>query len=491
MAKLRPKLSTVEMRDLAWWFSAALVGGGIPNIIVGLPRGLSILIGVATVAAIILTIEYFRNRRRSGVAVFVHLPSPGDKEIGTVALSQVDKWMQSRHRTWFRAGPMRDDLIGRPVSRAEWALKTMRFRLDEAELLAKGDTRLFLYFLARSPDAFALGSLLRNVVPPASRPGLQALSSVLTTNFQVEVKVHQVSIYDGKVTLNETNLSDVMSSPQPERMSEIMIVGKSQLSGTTERLALIVYAASDRDLDDDHRAAFFDDAREAASGKNGTRYLVEADDVCDRTLEVAVDWTALAEGMKRGTSGRTIAALRITWLQYCADQYGRQDVPVRVFLNGSSLVSFAAGAFLPPDSRLVPYDNGAIVTASVPAGSRAAIMAIIDGDDVGQAIENRMLQNDTDGVLDASAAIGGALEVLGRRLSIISGVRQLSFGGDSALFKVEGDSVDSFLRELEISRRRVDFHFSCGYGPDIRSAFIALRSAKTSGKNKTKSFQSL
>lgn len=60
MAKLRPKLSTVEIKDLAWWFSAALVGGGIPNIIVGLPRGLSILIGMAAVAAIILAIQYFK-----------------------------------------------------------------------------------------------------------------------------------------------------------------------------------------------------------------------------------------------------------------------------------------------------------------------------------------------------------------------------------------------------------------------------------------------
>jgi len=57
---------------------------------------------------------------------------------------------------------MRDDLVGKPTSRAQWALQTMRFRLDEAELLAKDDAQLFLYFLARNPEAFALGSLLRS-----------------------------------------------------------------------------------------------------------------------------------------------------------------------------------------------------------------------------------------------------------------------------------------------------------------------------------------
>ncbi|WP_221327938.1 mCpol domain-containing protein [Actinoplanes sp. L3-i22] len=386
---------------------------------------------------------------------------------------------------------MRDDLVGKPASRAEWALKTMRFRLDEAELLTNDDTSLFLYFLARNPDAFALGSLLRNVIPPASRPGIQALSSVLTTDFRVQVIVHQVSIYDGTVNLNETNLSDVMSSPRPERISDVMVVGREQLSGTTERLALIVYAASDRNEVDDRQAAFFSDARRAASGAPGTRYLTEADDVCDRTLEVVVDWTALAEGMKDGTSGRSIAALREAWLRYCVEQYGRQEVPVRLFLNGSSLVSFTAGAFLPNGSRLVPHDNGVPRKTQPSSGLQASVMAILDGDNVGQAIENRMLQNDTNGVLDASAAVGDALELLSRRLSAVSGVKQLSFGGDSALFEIDGNAVEIFLRELEISRTCIDFHFSCGYGPDIRSAFIALRSAKTSGKNVTKSYRSL
>lgn len=491
MAKLRPKLSTVEIRDLAWWFSAALVGGGIPNIIVGLPRGLSILIGMAAVAAIILAIQYFRNRRRNGVAVFVHLPGPGDRELASPALSQVDKWMQSRHLTWFRAGPMRDDLVGKPASRAEWALKTMRFRLDEAELLTRDDTRLFLYFLARNPDAFALGSLLRDVIPPSSRPGIQALSSVLTTDFRVQVKVHQVSIYNGNVTLNETDLSEVLSPPHRKRLADITVVGQGKLPGTTERLALIVYAASDRNQDDDQQAEFFNEARRAASGGNGTRYLTEVDDVCDRMLQITLDWTALAKGMREGTSGQSIAVLREAWLKYSANEYGRQDVPVRLFLNGSALISFTAGAFLPSGSRLIPHDSGIARTSPIPAEPRAAIIAIIDGDDVGQTIENRMLQNDTDGVLDASAAVGGALEVLGRRLSAISGVKQLSFGGDSALFEVERVSVEPFLRELEISRNHVDFHFSCGYGADIRSAFIALRSAKTSGKGVTKSYPSV
>ena len=77
------------------------------------------------------------------------------------------------------------------------------------------------------------------------------------------------------------------------------------------------------------------------------------------------------------------------------------------------------------------------------------------------------------------------MRALTERVLLVAGVTVLSTGGDSAIFTMPRSSFRSFEQSLNVARTDLNYRFSCGYGVDSREAFVALRAAKTAGKNIT------
>ncbi|MEV6016372.1 mCpol domain-containing protein [Streptomyces sp. NPDC051997] len=116
------------------------------------------------------------------------------------------------------------------------------------------------------------------------------------------------------------------------------------------------------------------------------------------------------------------------------------------------------------------------------------MFAIIDGDDVGNKIESRILANDVTGFVRTSKMIADAVHNLVDYTSTLPGVTVISSGGDSVLLQVAEDSIASLMEALEESQDPGVFTFSAGIGQTLRESFIALRVAKSSGKRRISIF---
>ncbi len=100
-------------------------------------------------------------------------------------------------------------------------------------------------------------------------------------------------------------------------------------------------------------------------------------------------------------------------------------------------------------------------------------------------MEHLLLNDERLEAVRHSTATDDAMATLVNQLSKLPGVTHLSTGGDSALFSLDRNSVQAFADELSHQRTVLDFRISCGIGESTSRAFVALRSAKTSGKNRT------
>ncbi|MFF6992999.1 mCpol domain-containing protein [Streptomyces sp. NPDC010273] len=114
--------------------------------------------------------------------------------------------------------------------------------------------------------------------------------------------------------------------------------------------------------------------------------------------------------------------------------------------------------------------------------------AIIDGDDVGNKIESRILANDVTGFVRTSKMIADTVDRLIDYTSTIPGVTVVSSGGDSILLQVAENSILSLSEALEELQEPDVFTFSAGIGQTLRESFIALRVAKSSGKRRVSIF---
>jgi hypothetical protein len=106
----------------------------------------------------------------------------------------------------------------------------------------------------------------------------------------------------------------------------------------------------------------------------------------------------------------------------------------------------------------------------------------IDGDDVGAKLELFLLQNDEDGIKSLSNSIDATISGLASKALELK-IEIIFFAGDSLLCKGEESRLDELLTFLyELQPKRVSF--SAGIGVNLKDAYIALKFAKASGKNR-------
>lgn len=106
--------------------------------------------------------------------------------------------------------------------------------------------------------------------------------------------------------------------------------------------------------------------------------------------------------------------------------------------------------------------------------------AYIDGDDIGLRIENSFMENDEVRLKYVNELVKETVERVS--LELKSSSYQIIFGGaDGIICKREVINIQELLQFMRKSNK--DLTFSIGVGRSLRDAFLALRYAKSSGKD--------
>lgn len=109
------------------------------------------------------------------------------------------------------------------------------------------------------------------------------------------------------------------------------------------------------------------------------------------------------------------------------------------------------------------------------------VFFILDGDDVGKAIEAGIIAGEPESVAWISPKIQAGIDGLMKRLTNLGG-KILLRGGDDILGILPKTSVP-FLKEIpEIFLAETGFSVSVGVGSSAPEAFLALKLAKSQGK---------
>ena len=219
-------------------------------------------------------------------------------------------------------------------------------------------------------------------------------------------------------------------------------------------------------------------AKRVAAGDMSTPYDVTEADSCSWALVVQIDAARLVALLRDGIAHTVVAAIRTAYCSLCREKFGLDSVPIRLISDGPTTLLMAIAAIM-GNVRLIRWNE--IMTTPTTSG----LFALIDGDDVGARMEHLLLSNEQLEAIRHSAATDSVMATLVNRLSTLPGVTHLSTGGDSALFSLDRTSAQLFADELSHQRTALDFRMSCGIGESTSHAFVALRSAKTSGKNRT------
>jgi hypothetical protein len=109
----------------------------------------------------------------------------------------------------------------------------------------------------------------------------------------------------------------------------------------------------------------------------------------------------------------------------------------------------------------------------------------LDGDDVGRQLELYMLTNDIESLRAFSKAFDSTVNVLVASISEMRGAELIMSGGDSILIKLRDEkALDSVLETISSLVNGDEFTFSGGYADTMQGAYLALKLAKSSGKNR-------
>ena len=114
--------------------------------------------------------------------------------------------------------------------------------------------------------------------------------------------------------------------------------------------------------------------------------------------------------------------------------------------------------------------------------------AYIDGDDIGLKIEKSLITNDEPGLRSVNQAVTEAIQQLTKGLSAL-GCEVIFSGADGIILKAEELKVESL--QSTILAAQSAFRFSVGIGDSLQEAFVALRYAKSNGKNGVAVFKSV
>lgn len=104
----------------------------------------------------------------------------------------------------------------------------------------------------------------------------------------------------------------------------------------------------------------------------------------------------------------------------------------------------------------------------------------LDGDDIGLKIEKCFMTNDEDGLKIINSDINSTIFKITEYLQQIE-CEIIFSGADGIIFKkvqIDVEQITSFIQSL-----KNNFTFSIGVGNSLQEAFLALRYAKSNGKN--------
>jgi GTP cyclohydrolase III len=126
----------------------------------------------------------------------------------------------------------------------------------------------------------------------------------------------------------------------------------------------------------------------------------------------------------------------------------------------------------------------------MPHANSSGTYLYFDGDDVGAAIELRLLEFDVEEAAEISARVSSSVQELARRLGTSLGATIVFAAGDEVLAhspnEVELTRVESLRKQfLDESGLTI----SCGVGRDPKQATLSLHFAKLRGKNRTQEFR--
>ncbi|MFD4443834.1 mCpol domain-containing protein [Nocardia sp. NPDC058519] len=470
----------VDIQQFLFWILAAFVAGAGPNIAGAL--GLAPLIGVTVAAALIVLLIWLKNKRKKGIGVFIHLPRANDRPLPDDFVPQLIKYMSKRHLDWFQAGP--DDESRSVRDRVDYLLKSILHRLDEARLRLENIPQVSVYLYSRQEEAFELGGQLSG---QWQRPSLDGSSSLEPLRSSVNWKVSYRSMHDNVVNNYHINLGKIINggAPDPEDCTvesrADIYAGHGMPEPLVPRFGVIIFATSGGES---AYNAFTKLALKSAAGKAGTGYITSDDDRCESAVLIHIPGEELIHELKSGRADKRIHSALKFCQQECIHAYGRDDIPMRVYIKGPALLAFAAGAILNSNSKVIEFDpNLQLLSEETSHGTERVVYALLDGDDVGVGMEKNLLSNQLDSAIAYSAWVDESITTLINKLESIEGVRLRSKGGDSAIFEMPDRIQASFEATIARFRNESDFRVSCGYGSDCDKAYAALRLAKSSGKN--------
>lgn len=111
----------------------------------------------------------------------------------------------------------------------------------------------------------------------------------------------------------------------------------------------------------------------------------------------------------------------------------------------------------------------------------------IDGDDIGNKIASKYLENDEAGLAETVHRLTAIVAQICEHLKLL-GFEIIFCAADGIVCKgsvLDQDSLTSFITTIG----EPDFTFSVGIGDDLRSSFFALKYAKATGKNRIASLE--
>lgn len=472
-----------DARQLVFWVTVALTVGAIPDLSVNVSVVLLLALWIA--AILVSAVMWHLDKRKEGIGVFVQLSRPGDKvKSAEVPLTEIHQKMDQRHRDWFRSGP--DRVAGDVRAQVDWALTTIEYRLDETKIQADYDPAVFLYLHCRLEEAFILGQRVAAIwdnpspfTSPNDEPSFRG-------QLNLAVRVRSISTYEReKGEVFELDFSKVGQPAAPDLAAVLVESEPLSLDVDSQlkkpRLAVVLYAAEQGGSYQSFKKAALD----AASGKHAGGYAMSTDDVCDQALVLSITSDALVTGLRNGDGEKFVREIRKVCEEYSKQAYGSEDVPIRLFMKGPSILAFAAGVLFPTESKLIPWDTRMAEATAGNSPAEHEIIAIIDGDDVGTGMERSLLAGDLTAAAQYSKQVDDVLKEVITKAAGVHGVELISSGGDSAIFGLARASLGAFEHAISTFRAESGFKISCGYGPDCQQAFFALRLAKTSGKNVT------
>ncbi len=106
----------------------------------------------------------------------------------------------------------------------------------------------------------------------------------------------------------------------------------------------------------------------------------------------------------------------------------------------------------------------------------------IDGDNIGSKIELYFLENNEESIQIFSGIVEKTVQLVALQLKEL-GMTIIFSGGDSILCRSDTIDIEK-LRSIITVEAKNEIRFSVGIGETMKQAYIALKYAKTSGKDR-------